>query len=159
MYIASMAWKKPDALEGKEFKKFGRIWYDADKHSASLFLTGFRHGNFIAKPYENIKDPPFLSGDVVIWTGEYNKINGVDKKAYMWIGYIGTSTGGSGEVKYYGQLEIDPMPCVIGKLIKKSQEDTEAPATSGIFLNIFLADHEPKNKNVKHNPEDDDLPY
>lgn len=138
MFIANIAFAKPslDPLK-PEYKSFGAIWYDKDKHRASILLKGFRQGQFVAKPFNNVNDAPYLEGDIVYATGDY--VSGTSEKEYMWCGWIWTCSDQRGHV-YNGVLEISPFPVAIQRELKET--DDLRGKKQGIFLNIMLTDKE-----------------
>lgn len=110
-----------------EYKKFGSLWYDEKRHSACLFLQGFRYGQFMAKPYKEIENPPFLDGEIQVWTKVYGGTSGASKE-YLWCGWVWTCSNQEGCI-YNGILEIDPWP-----VLKDSGNER------GIYMQIHLGD-------------------
>ena len=147
MWIASIAYKESACATEHAWKMFGKLWYSKDEHRASILLHGFRAGSYVARPYANVKEAPYLCGEIVVWTGEYNDVNGIQKKRYMHVGHIQSADTQKG-VTYYGDLRIDPMPCVmirqIGRTAEKIFDGENSNGQTGIYLNVFLDDREAK---------------
>jgi hypothetical protein len=140
MWIASIAYKELGCAEEHAWKKYGKLWYDSKENRASILLHGFRFGSFVAKPYANVKTPPYLCGEIVVWTGEYaDTSTAIPKKRYMHVGHIQSCNNEKGTT-YYGELRIDPMPCLMARQITKAVDKMgdDAPVATGVYLNVYL---------------------
>jgi len=141
MYIASLAFVQRINATKDEWRSFGKLWWDAKEHRCSILLHGFYKGSFIAKPYPDVPEPPYIHGDLMVQTGEYEK-GGAIKKKYLWIGYITSYQDETGQTAYTGILEVDPTPALTPVLIRRmiSQSPEEQKGNSGMFVSVFLQD-------------------
>jgi hypothetical protein len=148
--IAGLCFQKvstPGVDDPHSWKRFGKLMYNAQDHRASLLLHGFHAGQFLARPYDHVTSPPYLSGDIYVWTGDYDERSGAPKKRYMTIGFINTATGdGDGsDLAYTGVLYIDPSPCLLVRMIRDQFElmaDGKDPGKqTGLYCNVWLDDH------------------
>jgi len=157
MYLGNLAFERPTAPDEFKWKSFGKLWYDEQNVRAALLLTGVRLGMFICKPFANVANPPYISGDITIQTGEWLS-HGVVKKDYQWCGHIQSSQDGEGNVLYWGVLEVDPMPAVLATKLTTMVNDVIAKRDvgkqSGVFINIFL-DEKARNSYMQQTTDDD----
>lgn len=133
-FIANIAFLKAGVVP--EYKQFGCIWYDPDKHHASILLKGFRFGQAFAKPFANV-NAPYLEGDIEVWTGGFDGV----KKDYLWCGWIWTCSDQRGCL-YNLVLEVDPMPVILQRELQEQNKDLRGK--QGVFMNIKLVDTERK---------------
>ncbi len=140
MFIANIAFEKTGIVP--EFKSFGCIWYDKEKHHASILLRGFRFGQFFGMPFKNVSDAPYLEGDIVVWTGEF--INDSALKEYLWCGWVWTCSDQRGVV-YNGVLEISPLPVLLQRELKETNKDIRGNK-QGVWMNISLIDKNERKK-------------
>jgi len=152
MFIANLGFLRANGPEKYRWKKFGNLWYDNDQHRASLLLHGIHLGMFVAKPFSNIPNPPYLSGDLCVATGEYQQ-GGQVKKEYLWVGYAGTNDDASGKgVTYWGVLEVNPMPCMIAGIVEKAMTSEGKPRL-GLFISLFADDKMRENSCFQQMPD------
>lgn len=134
-FIANIAYARAKPIP--ENRSFGSLWYDKASHHAAVLLKGFRLGQFFAKPFNNVDNPPYLEGDIVIATGDF-KEGVTTEKDYLPLGWIWTCSDQRG-VMYNGVFELDPWPTVVLKEIREDNPDIRGKR-KGIMLNIQLVD-------------------
>ena len=122
MWLANLACERKDAPAEHRWKKFGKLWWSDDK--ASVLLTGVRQGMFVARVWDKIEDPPYISGDLCYWTGY---IHDDMRKEYQWIGHIQTAQEHDENTMYYGAIDITPV---------KSPEEGKC----GIWVSVFMTE-------------------
>jgi hypothetical protein len=101
MFIADIAFERPDAPETKRWVRFGSLW--ADGSSARLKLSGFYLGSF-AGLLKDGKNPEYVAGDLIyrgalVDAGKYDE---------QWIGHIQTSEKDD-RVVYFGEIMVVPV--------------------------------------------------
>jgi len=138
MYIAGVAFERKTLSQDK-YKNVGKIWHDEINHRASILFHGIKLGHLFAKPFKTVEDPPYLKGDLMIQTGEYQQGEEI-KKEYMWCGWIWTESNQHGCI-YQIVLEVNPMPVMVARSVQDVQKHPETLRT-GVFLPIHLEDKE-----------------
>ena len=139
-WISNIYYERPNTPDVFKWKEFGRLWYDSGKNTCSILLNGFRFGRFVSPVFKSISDPPYLAGDICVWTGEY-KQDGISKD-WMWIGHLQSSSNAKGRTTYFGDLEIDPLPCMVRQMVKCIMSNQ----SSGLFLKVFLDSNKKKGE-------------
>ena len=107
MWISNISFKREDCPPEKKWIRFGRIWYDHEKHRASVLVNGIHIGRWVGKPFETVSTPPYLEGDMVFSIG-YEDDDGVPRKNHQWCGHIQTSENEKGII-YWGTIEVAPI--------------------------------------------------
>jgi len=103
-FLANIAMERKTAPAEHRWKRFGKLWYKDD--SASLLLTGVRLGTFVGRVWEDVENPPYISGDLCCFTGY---IHDDLRKEYQWIGHIQTAQEHDKATMYYGAIDIMPI--------------------------------------------------
>jgi hypothetical protein len=142
MFIANIAYQRAKPIP--EYRSFGSLWYDTDSHHASILLKGFRIGQFFAKPFDKVDEPPYLEWDIVIAIGFKEGVT--TEKDYLPLGWLWTCNDQRGTI-YNGVIEVDPWPTVVLKEIREDNPDVRGKR-QGVMLNIQLVD-KGGNENAK----------
>lgn len=101
MFIADIAFERPDAPEVRKWVRFGSLW--SDGRSARLKLSGFYFGSFAGLLKDGAK-PEYVAGDL-IYRGALMDVGKYDDQ---WIGYIQTSDNND-RIVYFGEIMVVPV--------------------------------------------------
>jgi len=144
-FVANIAFARP--RQPPEYKRFGAIWYDKDRHRCSLLLDGIHMGQFFGKPHTQ-SNAPYLKGDILVAVRQH-ETGGLPKTEYLWCGWVWTESNQDGAV-YNGVLEVDPTPAMLGSVVARvlaewrdaveKKEKYDPTIKTGFFLNIELED-------------------
>jgi len=104
-HIANMAYCHPSALPDAKWKQMGRL-YLCEGENIFIRLSGWRQGEFVAKPFSNIESPPFIRGDIVARIKDFDPTT--NKPFTQWCGFIYSDDNQNGDPIYRGRLEIMP---------------------------------------------------
>lgn len=101
MFIADVAFERPDAPAEKRWVRFGSLWVAGGKQR--LKLTGIHIGSYAARLKADC-EPVYVAGDLFVATGS---MLGPGSYEEQWIGHIQTAdeTG----VVYFGDIEVVPV--------------------------------------------------
>jgi len=124
MWIAGIFFERETF--GTEHINIGRVWHDGN--TGFVRLTGFRYGQFAAKPYDNV-EPVFIRGDIVA----YGPVQDDMQRIEQWCGFIYTETK-QDESIYIGRLEVDPWPLLFQR--KRAETDLDGTYRYGTILSI-----------------------
>lgn len=100
MFIADIAFERPDAPDGKKWVRFGSLWVNS---GARLKLSGYYIGSFAGRLKDGV-EPKYVAGDLIhrgslLSPGRYDD---------QWIGHIQTSEIDD-RVVYFGEIMVIPV--------------------------------------------------
>ena len=120
---------------------FGRLMFDSEKHRATILLQFLYDGMFICKPDPDKHPcPPYIKGDIKVELGKDQHGNPV----HHWCGFVYTECKDNRNGIYIGVLKMIPVSAIANLAVKAITEKTTL--RDGIWLSIWLEDHEPKGK-------------
>ena len=130
MWLGHITLKRPpDAPDDKRYVNLGSLWY-GDKGDAHIRLKAWAQGRWMCRPYASIADPPFISGDIMVATGEYVKDL---VKEYIWCGYMSSHQDEKGGTMYWGTFEVIPLIFPVHHPVDKKDKRT---IMCGIWLKV-----------------------
>jgi len=104
MFIADIAFERPDAPKEKRWVRFGSLWVKGEQRR--LKLTGVHIGGYAARLKPDLL-PEYVAGDLFVSLGS---LIGPGKFEEQWIGHI--QTADEDGVVYFGEILV--MPVKIG---------------------------------------------
>lgn len=125
MILGRLTYERPGEFADKDrkYKSDGFMYYDPAAHRAAICKYGMRTGFFSVRPYENIDDPPFLSGDLIARLPARESPGGGITHERLWCGFVASDQDASGNVVYSVIIENLPLTIRDGKVWLSLEEE------------------------------------